>query len=302
LQQAHERAGADFEREFMNLLGQYYDASASLVTDDGRRVDFKGLLKSCDSSDQERDKASGTGGRDLAAEMRVLRRTGPTRVGICVSKTEHCVLELLRRQRDGELPVRIPFVIGNHEPSGHLAGALEEQRIRFYYVPTRAKGQPKEATSLSSAEWKAWEGPMREILEAPGNETDVLVLARYMRVLSGNFLRWYADSGSSACGFGDRPVVNIHHGLLPSFKGAAPYAQAHRAGVKVVGATAHFVTEELDEGPIIEQHVRTVSHRDSLRNLKVKSHALEALCLADAVRDLVQNRVCRVGGRVMVFS
>jgi len=320
--QAAHHEPAVFEREFMQLLGGYSDASASLLTADGRRVDFRGLAMTGSSSGgQEKGAVRGGGGGTGAAaarpsaaaapagasegaEMRVVRGTGPTRVGICVSKTEHCVLELLRRHRDSELAVHIPFVLGNHEPSAHLAGALEEQRIKYYHVPTPAQGLPPgEAASLSSVDWQPWEAGMRDVLTAPGNETDLLVLARYMRVLSSSFLRWYAtDPGSAASGFGDRPVVNIHHGLLPSFKGAAPYAQAHRAGVKVVGATAHFVTDELDEGPIIAQHVRAVSHRDDLRGLRVQSQALEALCLADAVRDLVQNRVCRVGGRVVVFS
>jgi formyltetrahydrofolate deformylase len=97
-------------------------------------------------------------------------------------------------------------------------------------------------------------------------------------------------------------VVNIHHGLLPSFKGAAPYAQAHRAGVKLIGATAHFVTEQLDEGPIIEQQVRVVSHRDDYRALRLKSQTLEAAALADAVQYVATNRVARVGGRVVVFA
>ena len=113
-----------------------------------------------------------------------------------------------------------------------------------------------------------------------------------MRILSPKFLAWY----------GPRPIINIHHGLLPSFKGSNPYRQAHDAGVKLVGATAHFVTEELDEGPIIEQRVARIGHGSTVRDLRIRSETLEANALHDAVRYYAENRVARVGGRTVVFT
>ena len=286
-----------FESDFVSLLAKFSDASASLKMLDGRRVDFRGPQRIGNSA----------AGPSL---MQMVRDSGQSpRMGILVSKTEHCVLELLRRIRDGELNVSVPFVLGNHQPSSHLAAALQELKVPFYHVPTPPPTAGGAGLVSEGGAWKPWEAAIKDVLEAPGHETDFLVLARYMRVLSGGFLSWYeagGGGGAGADGCGSfvvkRPIVNIHHGLLPSFKGAAPYAQAHKAGVKLIGATAHFVTEELDEGPIIEQQVRQVSHRDTLLTLRLKSQTLEAAALADAVRYLVQNRVLRVGGRVVVLS
>jgi formyltetrahydrofolate deformylase len=325
LQEAPHHQHAAFERDLAALVAQYDAASASLVARNGRRVDFRGRTRGAAEAASEGFAVGRSGAADAAAATwRVVRASGPPRVGVFVSKTEHCVLELLRRVRASELRVHVPFVLGNHPPSRHLAAALDESRIPFYHVPTEAaagpvaapnaddRGEAAPATTAggeaaSTSQWRPWEAAVCRVLEAPGHDTDCLVLARYMRVLSAPFLRWYeagggAGGGAGCGGFGGRPVVNIHHGLLPSFKGAAPYAQAHRAGVKLIGATAHFVTEQLDEGPIIEQQVRVVSHRDDYRALRLKSQTLEAAALADAVQYVATNRVARVGGRVVVFA
>lgn len=301
---------------------------------DGRRVDFRSQALESGREGGSGVAAAGRGGGggevaadqgiqgstepNSAATMRVVRESGLPRAGIFVSKTEHCILELLQRMRTGDLPLSMPQVVSNHPASMHLAAVLDQSNIPFYHVPTdaspplatsssefAAKTRANESAALNQEQdtaplpWRPWELAAKPVLEMPGHETDFLVLARYMRVLSGPFLKWYGTSGP---GFGNRPVLNIPHGLLPSFKGAAPYAQAHKAGVKLIGATAHFVTEQLDEGPIVEQQVRTVSHRDDYQSLRLKSQTLEAAALADAVQYVAQNRVAQVGGRVVVFS
>ena len=141
---------------------------------------------------------------------------------------------LCAQVRGGELPVRVPFVLGNHEASPHLAGTLAEQQIRYIHCPApHAAAMRAEEVRTGTVRPDSGEAAIRSALAAPGNETDFLVLARYMRVLSGDFLQWYEATGESR----SNSIVNIHHGLLPSFKGASPYAQAHRAGVKLIGAT-----------------------------------------------------------------
>lgn len=326
----HHRPVA-FEHDLAALIAQFDNASASLVSRDGRRVDFRSYaLETGGNGEGDGDGGISIHGTEAsavnqvldgsaaaipAANMRVVRERGLPRAGIFVSKTEHCVLELLQRMRTGDLPLVVPYVISNHPASQHLAAALEQSQIPFYHVSTDAT--PPLASSSTDAHllandalcrgakqaatlpWRPWELAAKPVLDLPGHETDFLILARYMRVLSGPFLKWYETSGP---GFGHRPVLNIHHGLLPSFKGAAPYAQAHKAGVKLIGATAHFVTEQLDEGPIVEQQVRTVSHRDDYQSLRLKSQTLEAAALADAVQYVAQNRIAQVGGRVVVFS
>ncbi|GAV72830.1 Formyl_trans_N domain-containing protein [Cephalotus follicularis] len=186
------------------------------------------------------------------------------KIAVLVSKQDHCLVDLLHGWQDGRLPVHITCVISNHDrvPNTHVIRFLERHGIPYHHLHTTKENKR--------------EG---EILELVQN-TDFLVLARYMQILSSNFLRSYG-----------KDIINIHHGLLPSFKGGNPSKQAFDAGVKLIGATSHFVTEELDAGPIIEQMVERVSHRDNLESFVQKSENLEKQCLAKAIRSYCELRV-----------
>ncbi|ESR53529.1 Formyltetrahydrofolate deformylase 1 [Citrus sinensis] len=185
------------------------------------------------------------------------------KVAVLASKQEHCLVDFLYGWQEGKLPVEITCVISNHDrgPNSHVIRLLERHGIPYHYLC--AKENKRE----------------EELLELVQN-TDFLVLARYMQILSGKFLRSYG-----------KDVINIHHGLLPSFKGGKPAKQAFDAGVKLIGATSHFVTEELDAGPIIEQMVERVSHRDNLRTFVQKSEDVEKQCLAKAIKSYCELRV-----------
>ncbi|PIN19341.1 5'-phosphoribosylglycinamide formyltransferase [Handroanthus impetiginosus] len=186
------------------------------------------------------------------------------KIAVLASKQDHCLVDLLHGWQDGRLPVDITAVISNHDrgPNTHVIRFLERHGIPYH--------------CLNTTEEDKREGDILNLVK----DTDFLVLARYMQVLSGNFLRSYG-----------RDIINIHHGLLPSFKGGNPSRQAFDAGVKLIGATSHFVTEELDEGPIIEQMVERVSHRDNLRSFVQKSENLEKQCLAKAIKSYCELRV-----------
>ncbi|KAK9927589.1 hypothetical protein M0R45_024766 [Rubus argutus] len=186
------------------------------------------------------------------------------KIGILASKQDHCLIDLLHQWQDGKLPVDIACVISNHErgPNTGVFRFLERHGIPYHYLHTTEENKREE-----------------EILELVQN-TDFLVLARYMQILSGSFLNSYG-----------KDVINIHHGLLPSFKGGKPAKQAFDAGVKLIGATTHFVTPELDSGPIIEQMVTRVSHRDNLQSFVQKSQNLEKLCLSRAIKSYCELRV-----------
>lgn len=182
------------------------------------------------------------------------------------------------------LPLLIPILLRSnhkHERNAYVMRFLERHGVPLYYIPA---GGP-----VPHGQMRSHEPAMLSLV----HRSDFLVLARYMQVLTGSFLNAYG-----------RDVINIHHGLLPSFKGANPYRQAYNAGVKVIGATSHFVTEELDAGPIIEQMVERVSHRDALPQFAEKSRTLEKTCLFNATRLYVEERVvrCEGGSRVAVLQ
>ncbi|XP_030524848.1 formyltetrahydrofolate deformylase 1, mitochondrial-like isoform X2 [Rhodamnia argentea] len=186
------------------------------------------------------------------------------KIAVLASKQDHCLVDLLHGWQDGRLPVEITCVISNHDrgPNTHVIRFLERHGIPYHCLQTIKENKR--------------EGEMFELVQ----NTDFLVLARYMQILSGNFLRSYG-----------KDVINIHHGLLPSFKGGHPSKQAFDAGVKLIGATSHFVTEELDAGPIIEQMVERVSHRDNLHSFVQKSESLEKQCLLKAIKSYCELRV-----------
>jgi formyltetrahydrofolate deformylase len=208
----------------------------------------------------------------LSATWKIHYRGVPLRMGILVSRHDHCLLDVLYRWQSGELDVAPDCVVSNHPD---LAPLAERHGIPFHHIPT-------------SRETRA--GAEREIL-ARVVDTDFLVLARYMQILSGDFLEAYG-----------RDVINIHHSFLPSFRGADPYRQARERGVKIIGATAHFVTEDLDEGPIIEQMVERVSHRDDVETLRRKGRILEQQALANALHAHAEHRVIRYKNQTIVFN
>lgn len=195
------------------------------------------------------------------------------RMGVLCSKQDHCLVDVLYRHRTGEFPVEIPLVISNHPDVQTL---VEHYGIPFHHVPISKE------TKLDKE---------LEILNLVRDTTDFLVLARYMQILTDGFLAAYK-----------KDLINIHHSFLPSFKGANPYKQAYDRGVKVIGATAHFVTPELDEGPIIEQVVERVSHKDRTDDLKRKGKNLEKIALANAIRVYIEHRIIRYQNKTIVFE
>ncbi|MGI9096891.1 MAG: formyltetrahydrofolate deformylase [Solirubrobacteraceae bacterium] len=196
----------------------------------------------------------------------------PKRVAIMVSRYDHCLLDLLWRARRGELELDIGLVISNH---ADLADQVRAFAVPFVHVPVT--GETKAAAE-------------RRQIELLAGNFDLVVLARYMQVLSGAFLESVGV-----------PMINIHHSFLPAFAGAGPYARASDKGVKLVGATAHYVTEELDDGPIIEQDVVRASHRDSAADLERRGADVERSVLSRAVGWHCEDRVIRVGNRTVVF-
>jgi formyltetrahydrofolate deformylase len=202
-----------------------------------------------------------------------LRRWGERRrVAILVSRHDHCLQELLSRARRGELDADVVAVISNHPD---LREAALAAGVDFHHVPVASGDKPQ-------AE--------RQMLELLAGSADLLVLARYMQILSGDFLERVG-----------MPAINIHHSFLPAFSGANPYRRAHERGVKLIGATAHYVTEKLDDGPIIDQDVVRVDHRQTVRDLERVGRDVERLVLARAVGLHLDDRVIVDGPRTIVF-
>jgi len=223
----------------------------------------------------EREDVYGRFERDIASRFEMEHRFAESderkRVAIMVSREDHCLSDLLWRWRSGELGADVVAVVSNH--ADHRA-QVESLGLPFHHVPVDP-GRRGEA-----------EAETLELLAG----VDLLVLARYMQILSGEFLR-----GLQA------PAINIHHSFLPAFVGADPYRRAHERGVKLIGATAHYVTEELDAGPIIDQDVTRVSHRDEVVDLKRIGRDIERLVLARAVQAHLDDRVLLDGPRTIVF-
>ncbi len=200
--------------------------------------------------------------------------TRKERVMLMVSQYEHCLNDLLFRHRSGALDVEIPLIVSNHRDLEEMAAWYG---IPFVHVPVTAD------TKAES------EARLRELVAE--NAIDLIVLARYMQILSDDFCREYSGS-----------IINIHHSFLPSFKGAKPYHQAHERGVKLIGATAHYVTRDLDEGPIIEQEVARVDHAHTPEQLAAVGRDVEAQALARAVRWHSEHRVYLSGDRTIIFK
>ena len=208
----------------------------------------------------------------LEMEHRFAESSERKRVAIMVSREDHCLSDLLWRWRSDELGADVVAVVSNHPDHGDQVTALD---LPYHHVPVDKDGK-------DAAE--------ERMLELLGDDVDLLVLARYMQILSAGFLR-----GVGA------PAINIHHSFLPAFVGADPYARAHERGVKLIGATAHYVTEELDAGPIIDQDVTRVSHRDEIEDLIGIGRDVERLVLSRAVKAHLDDRVLLDGARTIVF-
>jgi len=196
------------------------------------------------------------------------------RMALFVSKYDHCLYDLLGRFRSGELKVEIPFILSNHSD---LRSIAESFNIPFYHIPfneeTKAKAEKQQLELLMS------------------NNVSFIVLARYMQILSSNLIDKYPNN-----------IINIHHSFLPAFPGAKPYHSAFERGVKIIGATSHYVTEDLDAGPIIEQDVVHVSHTHSISQLLAKGRDLEKIVLSRAVKNHISHKVMVYRNKTIVFS
>ncbi|WP_139996356.1 formyltetrahydrofolate deformylase [Paenibacillus paridis] len=201
------------------------------------------------------------------------RASRKKRLAIFVSKEDHCLLELLWQWKAGDLDADISMVISNHPDMREL---VESFGIEYHHIPV---------TAATKAEAE------RKQMEVVADKADIVVLARYMQIISPKFIEQFPNR-----------IINIHHSFLPAFVGGKPYAQAYTRGVKIIGATAHYVTEELDGGPIIEQDVQRVSHRDNVDDLKRIGRTIERVVLARAVKWHIEDRVIVHNNKTVVFN
>lgn len=196
------------------------------------------------------------------------------KMAIFVSKLSHCLFDILSRKSSGELDVNIPLIVSNHKTLEDIADKFE---IPFLYLPiTKENKQEQEALQIQS---------MKD------HNVDFIVLARYMQILSPDFIQYY-----------NHKIINIHHSFLPAFPGAKPYHSAFERGVKIIGATSHYVTSELDAGPIIEQDVAGVTHKNSIEDLKRKGRDLEKVVLSRAIYQHVQRKVLVYNNKTILFE
>jgi formyltetrahydrofolate deformylase len=209
----------------------------------------------------------------FAMQWRLAQSSSRPRMIVFVSKYDHCLVDLLYRHQSGELACEIPLIISNHPDNQAVAD--------FYKIPYAVVPFTKENKQTA-------ERQIQSLIEE--HNPDFLVLARYMQILSNEFVHRYPQR-----------IINIHHSFLPAFVGARPYHQAFERGVKLIGATSHYVTQILDDGPIIEQDVVRVSHRDTVEDLIRKGRDLEKVVLSRAVRSHVENRVLVYGNKTVVF-
>ena len=198
----------------------------------------------------------------------------PYRVALLVTRASHCPYDLLSRELEGELKCEIPLVIGNHNDLSAMAKQFNKP---FYHLPITKETKPDQEAQINKL--------LGEY------DIDLVVMARYMQILSEKFVEQHTGR-----------VINIHHGFLPAFQGAKPYHQAYDRGVKIIGATSHYATADLDEGPIIEQGVERVMHDNSPEDLVMIGKDIERLVLAKAVKAHIEHRIIISGRRTVVFS
>jgi formyltetrahydrofolate deformylase len=194
-------------------------------------------------------------------------------VAIFVSQYQHCLLDLLYRQQIGDLACNVPLIISNHPAARELAGFYQ---VPYHHIPATGNRAEMEAAQLA-------------LLDQ--HRIDLIVLARYMQILSPDFVDRYPQR-----------IINVHHSFLPAFSGARPYHAAWNRGVKLIGATSHYVTEVLDDGPIIEQDVARISHRDQVTDLVKKGRDLERVVLSRAVQWHLENRILHYAGKTVIFD
>jgi formyltetrahydrofolate deformylase len=206
-------------------------------------------------------------------EWQIHNKTEPVKTLILVSQWDHCLNDLLYRWRTNHLNIDITGVVSNHETSRRL---VEERGLDFHYLPITPETKAEQEASLHA------------LIEETG--TELIILARYMQILSNDF-----------CGAYEGRIINIHHSFLPGFKGAKPYAQAYERGVKIIGATAHFVTADLDEGPIITQHVTPIDHSYTPEKMQAVGRDLEAQALARATELYTERRIFAYHGRTVIL-
>jgi formyltetrahydrofolate deformylase len=264
------------------VSGFLFSRGANIITSDQWSTGLEGgsffmrMTFVAPGLDRGRDDFAASFTREVAERFRMTWRIWHTsdqrKVTLLVSRDDHCLQDLLWRWSRDELDMNVVQVISNHP---HLRRDVEHFGVPYHHVPVE-KGKKPEAEAA--------------ILELIGGESDLVVLARYMQILSGSFLE---DVGC--------PLINIHHSFLPAFAGANPYERAHEHGVKLIGATAHYVTEELDAGPIIEQDILRVNHRYSPEDLARVGRDIERVVLARAVRSHLDDRVLIDGARTIVF-
>ncbi len=212
--------------------------------------------------------------KEFDADWKLFFSDEKIRTAVFVSKYEHCLQELLWRMRLEEFPVEIPLIISNHEELKPLA---DYYKIPFYYFPISKENKSEQEK--------------KQLLLLEENKIDTVVLARYMQILSKEFVDRFRNK-----------IINIHHSFLPAFAGGNPYKQAYERGVKIIGATAHYVTEIIDDGPIIEQDIIRISHRDSLNDLIRKGRDLERFVLARALRYHSEHRVLVRSNKTIIFE
>jgi formyltetrahydrofolate deformylase len=212
--------------------------------------------------------------KEISADYEIRYSNNKHKIAIFVSKYEHCIKEILWLNSIGELEADIKLIISNHNDLEYLA---QRYNIPFHLIPV---------TKENKAEMER-----DEIKLLHENKIDTIILARYMQILSAEFVKEFPFR-----------IINIHHSFLPAFMGANPYRQAYEKGVKIIGATSHYVTESLDEGPIIEQAVTRISHRDSLRDLMSKGRELERSVLVHALKFHLNNRVLPFGRKTIIFE
>jgi len=212
--------------------------------------------------------------KEFAMNWRVVPSSHRPRVAIFVSKHDHCLVDLLYRQRNGELACDVAMIVSNHPNAKRDA---DFYGIPFWVIPVTKENK--------------LEAERQELQLLRQYEIDLIVLARYMQVLSTDFIGRYPQQ-----------IINIHHSFLPAFVGAKPHLQAYERGVKLIGATAHYVTEVLDDGPIIAQGVAQISHRDTLDDLVEKGRDLERVVLSRAVRWHIENRILLYDQKTVIFE
>lgn len=248
---------------------QHQDAENNLFL---MRVEFD--LSDCNLTPADFEAAFSPIATRFDMEWQLKLSNKPLRVAIMVSQYDHCLADLLHRHKSGELHCDIPLIISNHRNTESLAAFYG---VDFHHITVTKDNK----TESEQAQFKLFEQ----------YNIDLIVLARYMQILSPEFVARYP-----------KQIINIHHSFLPAFIGAKPYHRAFERGVKLIGATAHYVTEVLDEGPIIEQDIDRISHRDQVEDLIQKGRDLERVVLSKAVRWHIENRILLYANKTVIFD